>query len=315
MRMIMDYIQLAAEGFGRFIAEYKYLALIIGILLYTLVCLRKYKEHKIRTFLAYTAAILLVLIIPVTAVVLLVYQTRFYDYGWVWSAAPLTAALAWGIVAVVFEEIPGVSSALPEHSEQKKTGKTVATRTITPRLLGILAAVSLLFMCGNQGRLQGISEKDAQLQAAGAEILQYMKMQDLIQDRVIWGQKDIMQHIRKSGGETILFYGRDMWDAKAGAYDYEAYTPEETACYEWMEIVSSSDNLYLLEVEQAPEYIHEALATDVYLREAIARDVDVIILASQITSWMERKILLVAEEKGLTVSGAQVGEYTLWIFD
>ena len=124
-----------------------------------------------------------------------------------------------------------------------------------------------------------------------------------------------MQYMRSHNGRVILFYGRDMWDAKAGAYDYDAYTEEEIACYEWMETVSLPHNLYLLEVEQAPDDVHEALAAEDHIRQAVLRDVDVVILPSQINGWMERKIQLVADENAFSVFSKEVGKYTIWRFE
>lgn len=121
--------------------------------------------------------------------------------------------------------------------------------------------------------------------------------------------------MRSHEGETVLFYGRDMWDAKAGAYDYEAYAAEEIGCYEWMELVSSHISLYLLEVDQATENIYEALATDEYLRMAIERNVNVIILPARITDWMERKLVYIADNEAFSLSMHPVGEYVLWVLE
>ena len=250
---------------------------------------------------------MVLMIFPVTGIVFLIYQTRFYDYGWIWSCVPLTAVLAWGIVTVIYDEMA---------SEPATAQKTAGEKKLTwARYCGLAAAAAVLFMCGNQGRVQQVSEETTQMRQAGQEILEYLEEENLLQDHVVWGPAEIMQYMRSHNGEVELFYGRDMWDAKAGAYDYEAYLPEETACYEWMEIVSSAHNLYLLNVQQAPDAVHESLATEGYIREAVNRNVDVIILPSQITGWMERKMQLIAGEKELSVEMAQVGEYTFWLFE
>jgi len=115
--------------------------------------------------------------------------------------------------------------------------------------------------------------------------------------------------------EIALHYGKDMWDAKSGAYDYEAYTEEEIACYNWMELLSDERNLYLLEINQAPEHVHEALAEGKYIKTALKSDVNCMILPDQITPWMERKMRNAAAENGMTVSTAQVAEYVLWLFE
>ena len=39
--------------------------------------------------------------IPVTAVGLMLYQTKFYDYEWVWSIVPLTAMTGFAVTVFV----------------------------------------------------------------------------------------------------------------------------------------------------------------------------------------------------------------------
>ena len=299
MNVLIDYWNLALSGFSRFIAEYKYIAPVICIMIYTLVHWKQYKQRKLKQFLLYSGVIIVLLMIPVSGMAFLIYQTRFYDYEWIWSCVPLTAILAWGIVTVIFEQIPSVGGT---------TGKST-------KVVGFLAAAAILFMCGNRGVMQQVDTETLQSRQDGREILEYLEKEDILQGHIVWGPAKIMQYMRSHNGRVILFYGRDMWDAKAGAYDYDAYTEEEIACYEWMEIVSSPHNLYLLEVEQAPDDVHEALATENHIRQAVLGDVDVVILPSQINGWMERKIQLVADENAFSVSSKEVGKYTIWRFE
>ncbi len=307
MKMVVEYWNLALDGFAEWITAYKYLAPIIGFMLYGYAYRERYKGRKQREFWLYGLIVIALLMVPVTAIFFLIYQTRFYDYGWVWSMAPLTAILAWGVVELVFEQLT------PETiiGGERLNGK----RIVPIRLCALLAAFAVFFMLGNQGRLQQTSEEELQARESSEEILQYMEAQALLQNTILWGPKDIMQYMRSHNGEVTLFYGRDMWDAKSGAYDYEAYEDAEIACYNWIEMISGALNLYLVEVEQAPEEVHLALASEKFLQEAVARGVDAIILPTQITPWMERKMQLVAEEDGYCVSDVLIGEYTLWLFD
>ena len=307
MSTLMEYWGLAISGFERFVADYKYTALIICVLLYAVVHRKRYKRRELKKFLLYSGGMMILLMVPMTGIMFLIYQTRFYDYEWIWSCVPLTALLAWGIVTVVFEEI---------SPEMVGAGKTLGGKNLTfARWCGIAAAVAALFICGNQGRVQQVSEETIQIRRSGENILEYLESEDLLQEHVVWGPAQIMEYMRSHNGSVVLFYGRDMWDAKAGAYDYEVYGTEEIICYEWMECVSSAHNLYLLEVEQAPDALHEALATEEYIRLAISRDVDVVILPSQITGWVERKMQLIADENKLSTVSAQVGEYTVWVLE
>lgn len=307
MNLLREYWNLALSGFAEMIKDHKYLALIVGILIFGYVCRKKWTDAKARQFWLYGAGGMLLLAFPVTGMFFLIYQTRFYDYGWVWSFVPLTAILAWGITEIVFGYLePGTMIGAEKLKEKW---------VLPARILGLLAAASILFMFGNQGRLQAVSQEELQVRSSSEKILAYLEEQELVQNKVLWAPRGIMQYLRSHSGEVTLFYGRDMWDGKAGAYDYEAYEEVEVSCYEWMECVSSSLNLYLLQVEQAPEAVHEALASERFLLEAVTRGVDVTILPTQITPWMERKMQLTAQEQGYSVSAVMIDEYTVWLFE
>ena len=54
-----------------------------------------------KALVCYTGAMACVCIFPVTAVLLMVYQTKFYDYQWIWSTVPLTVVTAYGAVEIL----------------------------------------------------------------------------------------------------------------------------------------------------------------------------------------------------------------------
>lgn len=304
MKTLIEYWNLTLSGFAQWMTAYKYLPVVIGFLIYGYVFRERYKSRIQREFWLYGLATMTLFMIPLTGLFFLIYQTRFYDYGWGWSMVPLTGILAVGVVELVFEQLtPGVMIA----------GEGLKEKWVMPaRLCALLAAAAVFFMLGNQGRLQQVSEEELQVRQESEEILQYMEEQGFLQDTVLWGPKDVMQYLRSHSGEVTLFYGRDMWDAKSGAYDYDIYDEAELGCYNWMEMVSDEFNLYLLEVQQAPEEVHEALATEEFLQEAVVRGVNLIILPTEITPWVERKIQFIAEECEIGFSDAMIGKYTLW---
>lgn len=307
MRTLMEYWNLTLSGFAQWMAAYKYLPAVIGILIYGYLFRDRYKSRIQREFWLYGLASMTLFMIPVTGLFFLIYQTRFYDYGWGWNMVPLAAILAAGVVELIFEQLkPGAMIA----------GEGLKEKWVMPaRMCALLAATAVFFMLGNQGRLQQVSEAEQQVRRESEELLQYMEEQGLLLDTVIWGPKDILQYLRSHSGEVTLFYGRDMWDPKSGAYDYDIYDEAEIGCHNWIEMVSSELNLYLLEVQQAPGEVHEALATEEFLQEAVTRGVDLIILPTEVTPWVERKIQFIAEEYEISVSTALVGKYTLWCLD
>ena len=329
MSMIKENFQLVADGFGRFITEYKLAALVFGILLYAFICWKKINTNREKYFLLYSAGMVLLLLLPVTAVLFLVYQTRFYDYEWVWSLVPLTGFLAWGIVTIVYNECAGMvgnnaacgegkisaegDAAFCEYKGSAEGRKKCSVHVL--RICGFLAALLLILLSGNQGILLRETEEEQKVQLAGEKILQYMEETGRTDSSIIWGPTGVMQYLRSHNGEVELLYGRDMWDAKAGAYDYESYSEEEIACYNWMESVSASHNLYLIETDQITEQIAMSLADETQLKTAVENGVNLIVLPGQITPWVKRKFDAIAAGSGLTVSIEQVDEYTLWMLE
>lgn len=315
MTKLWEYFLLAVNGYGEFVSQYKMLPLAMGVLLYGAFGWKKLGERKIKIFLIYTGVMLVLLLVPVTAAVFLAYQSRFYDYGWIWSMVPLAPVIAWGVVTIVCVELPALWK--QTGTGQEATGSREHRMRRLPVSLvsygGMAAAILVLFLCGNQGQLKQVSEETLHQQQVAEAILHYMDENGGTQNITFWGPKEIMQYTRSHSGQVTLYYGRDMWDAKAGAYDYETYTPEEIAAYEWMELVSAPHNLYLIEINQTNASIDGALAEEIHLKRAVSEGVNHIVLPSGITGWMERKIQAAAVSEGMTVSALQVAEYTVWI--
>jgi len=291
MSMMKEALLLAVEGFQKWMGEYRLLAPAMGILLYALFSGKWGKENRERDFVIYAGGMMVVLLCPLTAVLFLSYQTRFYDYAWVWSLVPLTGFVAWGIVNIVYKEAE------------------------TFRKRGFLIAAVLLILCGNQGVFFRTTPLETGVQESAELILQHIEENLEPEDQVIWGPAPIMQYLRAHNGQVELFYGKDMWDGKSGAYDYEAYSQQETECYQWMESVSAPHNLYLMETNQTNELIQLSLANDGYLQEAVDRGVNLIIFPDQITPWVKRKLDALGEKNSRKLRSVPVGEYILWILE
>ena len=192
MRGWIDYLEMAVEGVRAFATVYKLLPLVISVVLY--LALRRNREEgkNTRPFLFYVIVVMVLILIPVTAAFLLMYQTRFYDYGWVWSFVPLTAVLAWGIVTIMWEELPPIC--VRGQNDRRATGKYRIA----------VVAVAVLWLCGNQGQMQRLSEETKEQQAVAEAVLQYLEDQDEAAQNVVWGPKIIMQYLRSHSGEIVL---------------------------------------------------------------------------------------------------------------
>ena len=83
----------AGLGWAGYKGSGKMAALLLAALLFWWLA---EKEKKQRTLLLYTSVAVVCCILPVTAALLMLYQTKFYDYEWIWSMVPVTAATAYG---------------------------------------------------------------------------------------------------------------------------------------------------------------------------------------------------------------------------
>ena len=305
MGVLREFLDRTLSGFEMFITEYKYIALAVCCLIYAFANWKQFRKTKQGIFLIFSCCMGLVIIFPLTGAVLQIYQTRFYDYPWIWSCVPFTAVIAWGIVTFLFDKVSG----------QKEDGTSSKKKQIIKSGVGLFAAVAILYMCGNQGLLQKTDEATLKDERSAAEILVYLEENDFIDDHVIWGKASLMQYMRSHNGQIMLFYGRDMWEAKAGAYDYEEYSEDEIACYNWMEIMSSEHNMYLLEIEQETEEIRKALISDQMIKTAYEHGVNMVILPTEMSARVESYMKAAANTGDTELFAEVVGIYTIWRFE
>ena len=171
-----------------------------------------------KTFLVYTSVAAAVCIIPLTAAALMVYQTRFYDYEWIWSIVPMTGMIAMALTMFLTEFLRGISKG------DRKTETAVL----------LLVLTGLLF-CGDMGvkAWNGADEKSERQEAA--QVLAVVKERMAESQIVLWAPEEIMGYARQADASVELVYGRNMWDEALNAYAYDVYTDEINELYRWME--------------------------------------------------------------------------------
>ncbi len=202
----------AWEGWRQLNSGGKLGAVLLAALLF-LWLTGKWKEQK--ALFLYTAVMAVCCIFPVTAAALMLYQTRFYDYEWVWSLVPSTAVAAWACARFV-EERPGRS--------------------------GLSAAALLtgaLLLCGGLGYQEFDLSFEGQERQKAEEVLA-LAMQDVQGERCLWAPRQILACARGWDGSIRLLYGRDMWETSLGAYSYDVYDPALESLYQWMEHTDES---------------------------------------------------------------------------
>lgn len=213
----MSYFREVLLGTGEYFTVNKLITICLAIILYEF-----FVHEKLNAFMKYTLVALLLVLLPVTAVVLLKYQSALYEYGLLWTLVPVTAVVSYAGVRFLWDMLPGM----------EKTGKG-------KYVIGTLAVCGIIFLLGNRGIVQRVSLEEAELRRGYEQLAEALP-----EETMLWGPRDMMQWIRRKNGDVKLAYGLDMWDAKAAAYDGDAYAPELIEAYEWMQAVEGY-NVYV----------------------------------------------------------------------
>ncbi len=233
----------ALQGWGNYNYNGKYMALLFLVLLYFF--LRKGRGERFwSVLLTYTFLMILCCVFPVTAALLMCYQTRFYDYQWILNYVPITIVIALG--ATVFLE--------DRKKDAPKKRQTAGT---------VVLLVVLVILCGRMGQfiVNPQTEEvvfDAKTEAAQRESVREVlaaiagNVENLADGTgengvsvladsgasdgqiCLWAPQEVMASARVQQPGIYLIYGRDMWDVALGAYTYETYGEAESMLYQWM---------------------------------------------------------------------------------
>lgn len=177
-----------------------------------------YKRVKQKEFLIYTTAVTLLCILPVTAALLQMYQTKFYDYKWIWSIVPMTAII--GFAAALF---------MTEFLQKLQSGNR--KRQIAA---AVLLAVALVFSSGMGAETwEGYGKQPERRRAESL----LANLQERMQGREIclWAPRSVVEYARAYDAGLRLLYGRDIWDSDLTAYSYDKYPGGFYDLYQWME--------------------------------------------------------------------------------
>lgn len=176
------------------------------------------QEQERKTLLLYATVTTVCCVLPLTAAVLMLYQTNFYSYEWIWSMVPLTAVTAWGGVAVLEEIWPKLGA--------KDWRKGLPGAAI------LLAAVLL---CGSLGPPAWSQEGQAKERQHVYDLLRRVRELCPGESLCLWAPREIMEYAREADAGILLPYGRNMWDITLNAYSYDTYGEEKEVMYQWME--------------------------------------------------------------------------------
>ena len=277
-------------GWQNYTDDGKLAALLLAALLF--LWLRNKKVSQ-KGFLSYAVLMTACCIFPVTAVLLMLYQTKFYDYQWIWSLVPMTPVIAWGITEFLTEE-----AVVKGESAGKGPKKEGSYFPLRPACFFVLAAV-LVLLCGSLGHPAWDVEKDQTQRAQCAQLLAQLPRQEQGASLCLWGPREVMEYARALDGSVNLIYGRNMWDEALNAYSYDVYPEQIRELYEQM-----------CSLEETGQFLQDngsgegAPAPDKVLAAAVERGVNCFVLPNAVT-----QETLVSIEGMLGGQAAAVGSY------
>lgn len=209
-----ELIHSAWHGWIRFTGDGKTVALFLAAVFF--LQMRQKKTVK-ASFVLYAAVMAACCIVPVTAALLMLYQTRFYDYEWVWSLVPLTAVTAYGFVEFLAEYWKDFKGNL------WKKGLSAA-----------LLSLGVLLLSGSLKEPDWSRREEAQGRRHAQTLLKEIKAQSGDGQICLWAPENVMEYARELDGGIQLVYGRNMWDLALNAYAYDVYEPAVIELYQWM---------------------------------------------------------------------------------
>lgn len=207
-------------GWFRITDEGKTMALFLASLLFLWF---GFKQEKQRVFLRYSTISALCCMVPVTAAAMMLYQTRFYDYEWIWSIVPVTIITAYAGTKVLAEYWQGF--------------RREAWRKGLPVTAGLLAVV---FLCGGLSNEGVDRESERAWREQTENILETVGARTEDSHLCMWAPRKMMEYARCLDSSIILPYGRNMWEEALGAYSYDTYSEEIEKMYLWMKLVEET---------------------------------------------------------------------------
>lgn len=239
------------------------------------------KRREEGAFLLYTTVMTVCCILPVTAVFLMLYQTRFYDYEWIWSLVPATGMTAYGMT--VF---------LGEYRTDAKRAKWYRN---VPVLFLLTTAILL---SGDMGNTVGEWDSQREEKAKAYAVLEELAGEEPAGSICLWGPREILEYAREVDGGFLLPYGRNMWDPYLNAYAYDTYEESTVRMYQWMEWVGETGR-----PDMKAQHLEEARDSRVQTLKQTEQPERIIRLEDSVGHALELGVncILISENAGLDV--------------
>lgn len=220
-----ELLQNALNGPGSYFQSNYMIVLVPGILLYFLAAGDRLQPVEKR-LLRLVAVLLALILFPVGAVALMLYQGRSYSYFQIWSLMPATLFISWGSVTVLW----------------KLTAQNRCDGRAGRRLLaGTAVLLALLALTGNMGRIRAVSEEDKAQDSRAGQVASYLEELPEAKETLLWAPRSVLEAVRQREGGISVLYGRNMWEPAAAAYAYDTYPMEQQRLFDWMEAIDRGD--------------------------------------------------------------------------
>ena len=206
---VWEYLKNACLGWQNYLDAEKYIVFFFLILL--IFWLRNRWDSQ-KHLLNYSVAMAVLCIFPPTAVLLMLYQTRFYDYQWILAMIPVNTVIAMGGTLLL---------------DWLFDNRRVKTRD---KALVIGAMLFILALSGSKPETGWMVKDTKAEKAIASEVLSEIPGDG----GLLWAPTGILEYSRELRPDIPLLYGRNMWQEDMNSFSYDVYDEKAVECYNWM---------------------------------------------------------------------------------
>lgn len=197
--------------------------------------------EKCVMFKQYAFLVLFILLCPVTAKLLTVYQTAFYSKDNLWALLPVTPLLGYGLVIASVKMVGALTGRYGRWTKSVSRRKESALEAFV-----ILGLSMVLFLCGTLrfGKVMtGEADGNGVIPGEVCEVLDTIET-DGTDGVKILATDEVARWARIYGGKLILPYGRNLYEPEMTAFTYEVYAEEVYLLHDWVNGKLSEDEIY-----------------------------------------------------------------------
>lgn len=233
MKSLMDAM---TAGWQQYTQGGMYIGLYFAAMLFLwLVCYDRFKKNENsgkRMLFLYAFGVTVLVLFPLSAFVLLKYQSAFFTYSQLFLLIPMLPVMAWGMTELLtwFKE-----SFLPS----KEVPGFVKKRPWLCEIVLVSVLGFILWMAGSlsaANHVTTLSSNQYKIPEKVLEVLQVLETAeeiDLEKDIVV-APDEVLEYARAYSGELKLLYGRNMWQPELNAYTYDTYNGDLQKVHYWL---------------------------------------------------------------------------------